>query len=412
MLPAMAEETELAARVRPDGDPPAPPEGGPKWVAPVVVPRWVQLVLLPLSIVALYIVARAAGTVLLIFVIAAVIALILNPVVSFVQRGRLPRALAVLAVYVAFFTTLAFAGFVLSGPVTDQARSFQRDVPRLVDQANGALHDVQVFFDDNGIDVEVERQGETALTTLQSRALAGSGEIVSLTGEILTRVVETGFHILLVVVLSIYMLIYGPVIGGIVRRVMPPGDGTPADDFPILAQRAVYSYVRGQVLFSVLMGASAGLLMWAYGALGIFEDGSRYALAFGAWFGLMELVPYVGPVLGAIPPIIVAAFEDPLTALWVGLGFLALQQLEGHVVAPQVFGRTLRLNPLIVLFALLLGGEIAGFVGAVLALPLAAVVRETVVYLRRHLVLEPWGTAPLPVDGPPPEPPRGEGEAR
>ena len=218
MLPAMAEETELAARVRPDGDPPAPPEGGPKWVAPVVVPRWVQLVLLPLSIVALYIVARAAGTVLLIFVIAAVIALILNPVVSFVQRGRLPRALAVLAVYVAFFTTLAFAGFVLSGPVTDQARSFQRDVPRLVDQANGALHDVQVFFDDNGIDVEVERQGETALTTLQSRALEGSGEIVSLTGEILTRVVETGFHILLVVVLSIYMLIYGPVIGGIVRR--------------------------------------------------------------------------------------------------------------------------------------------------------------------------------------------------
>ena len=81
-------------------------------------------------------------------------------------------------------------------------------------------------------------------------------------------------------------------------------------------------------------------------------------------------------------------------------------------MAPQVFGRTLRLNPLIVLFALLLGGELAGFLGAILALPLAAVVRETVVYLRRHLVLEPWGTAPLPVDGPPPEPPRGEGEAR
>ena len=99
----------------------------------------------------------------------------------------------------------------------------------------------------------------------------------------------------------------------------------------------------------------------------------------------------------------VAAFEDPLTAVWVGLGFLALQQLEGHVVAPQVFGRTLRLNPLIVLFALLLGGELAGFVGAVLALPIAAVVRETVVYLRRHLVLEPWGRAPLAIDGPPPD---------
>lgn len=409
MLPAMAEETEVAARV--DPSPPAA-RGAVPYVAPVIVPRWVQLVLLPLSIIALYIVARAAGSVLLIFVVAAVIALILNPVVSFVQRGSIPRSLAVIAVYVAFFTTLVGAGFLLAGPVTEQTRSFQRDVPDLVDRANGSLHDLQVFFDDNGIDVEIERQGETALTTLQSRALEGSGEIVSITGEILTRLVETGFHILLVVVLSIYMLIYGPVIGGSVRRLMPPGDGSPSDDFPVLAQRAVYNYVRGQLVFSVLMGASAGLLMWAYGALGIFEDGGRYALAFGAWFGLMELVPYVGPVLGAIPPIVVAAFEDPLTAVWVGLGFLALQQLEGHVVAPQVFGRTLRLNPLIVLFALLLGGEMAGFVGAILALPIAAVVRETVVYLRRHLVLEPWGRAPLVIDGPPPDPLAEETEPR
>jgi predicted PurR-regulated permease PerM len=156
------------------------------------------------------------------------------------------------------------------------------------------------------------------------------------------------------------------------------------------------------------MGTSAGLMMWAYGRLGIFPEGSEYALAFGAWFGLMELVPYIGPVLGALPPIIVAAFQDPLTAVWVGLGFLALQQLEGHVVAPQVFGRALRLNPLIVLFALLFGGEVAGFIGAIVALPIAAVLRESVVYLRRHLVLEPWGTRPLAVDGAPDTPPDRE----
>jgi predicted PurR-regulated permease PerM len=397
MLPAMEEErdpTHPAAQVR------RARREELSLVAPVVVPRWVQLVLLPLSVLALYVVARAAGTVLLVFLIAAVIALILNPIVSFVQRGRMPRSLTVIAVYLAFFTTLVGAGFLLSGPVADQARSFQRDVPDLVDRANEGLHDVQVFLDDNGIDVEVERQGETALTTLQSRVLEGSGEVVSVTGEILARVVETGFHILLVVVLSIYMLIYAPTIGALVRKVMPPGDGTPGDDFPTLAQRAVYGYVRGQLLFSLIMGASAGLMLWAYGAAGIFEEGGRYALAFGAWFGLMELVPYIGPVLGAAAPILVAAFEDPLTAVWVGLGFLALQQLEGHVVAPQVFGRALRLNPLLVLFALLLGGEVAGFVGAIVALPIAAVVRETVVYLRRHLVLEPWGREPLTLDGP------------
>src|SRR5439155_27352628 len=99
-----------------------------------------------------------------------------------------------------------------------------------------------------------------------------------------------------------------------------------------------------------------------------------------------------GPFLGALPPILVALFQDPLTALWVALLFVALQQIEGHIVAPQIFGHSLRINPLLVIFALLVGGEIYGFLGALVALPIAAILRETVVYLRRHLVLESWGT--------------------
>jgi predicted PurR-regulated permease PerM len=110
-------------------------------------------------------------------------------------------------------------------------------------------------------------------------------------------------------------------------------------------------------------------------------------------------------VLGALPPVIVALEQDPLMALWVVLLFVALQQLEGHVVAPNVFGRALRLNPLLVILALLLGGQIYGFVGALVALPIAAVLRETVVYLKRHLVFEPWGTASPLIVGPPPKPP-------
>ena len=72
--------------------------------------------------------------------------------------------------------------------------------------------------------------------------------------------------------------------------------------------------------------------------------------------------------------------------------FLVLQQLEGHIVAPQIFSHSLRINPLVVIFVLLLGGHLHGIVGALVALPLAAIGRETAMYLRRHLVLEPWGT--------------------
>jgi predicted PurR-regulated permease PerM len=162
-------------------------------------------------------------------------------------------------------------------------------------------------------------------------------------------------------------------------------------------QRAVYHYVRGQLLFSLIMGTTAALALWVFGVLGIFPDGQRYALFFGAFFGLMELIPYIGPVLGAVPPILVALFDNPISAIWVALLFLALQQLEGHVVAPQVFGHSLRINPLLIIFALLFGAELYGVVGAFVALPVAAILRETVVYLRRHVVLERW---PVGAGGP------------
>jgi predicted PurR-regulated permease PerM len=372
----------------------------PRVPAPVVVPRWVQLASLPVILLAFWALARAAGVVLLLFIVAGVIALILNPIVTAVQRARLPRGLAVLVVYVGFFALLVALGYFLSGPIADQVRAFQRDVPAFVDDANATLADLQTWFDDQGIEVEIARQGETALETLQSNVLEGSGEIVSFTGDLLRELVAVSIQLVLILVLSIYMLIYGPRIGASVRAVMPPGDGTPEDDYPTRVQKAVSGYVRGQILFSTIMGASAGISLWIFGKLGIFEQGDDYALAFGLFFGVMELVPFVGPVLGALPPLIVALFNDPLTAVWVGLLFLALQQLEGHVVAPQVFSYTLRINPLLVIFALLFGAEIYGFIGALIALPIAATLRETVLYLRRHLVLEPWNTGrPLQLDG-------------
>jgi hypothetical protein len=105
------------------------------------------------------------------------------------------------------------------------------------------------------------------------------------------------------------------------------------------------------------------------------------------------LIPYVGPAIGAAPPVLIALFSaNPLDALWLTVMFTVLQQIEGHIVAPTVFSQALRINPLLVIFALLMGGRLYGIAGAFLALPLAAVVRESVAYFREHLVLEPWST--------------------
>ena len=91
---------------------------------------------------------------------------------------------------------------------------------------------------------------------------------------------------------------------------------------------------------------------------------------------------------------LVALLTDPISALWVALLFVGLQQLEGHIVAPQIFGHTLRINPLLVIFALLLGLQVHGVVGALIALPILAILRETAVYLNRHVKFEPWDRPP------------------
>jgi predicted PurR-regulated permease PerM len=371
-------------------EPPPLPEPPP----PLVVPRGVQLVLLGVGLLGLWALARAAGTVLLVFTIAAVIAMILNPLVKLFERSRLPHGLAVFAVYIGLLAVLVGIGALLANPVAHQVENFQRDVPHLTRDATNTLDDVQRWLDQHGINVQVKRPGQTALQTLEGKVVRGSSDLVSFTRDLLTQIVQTGFALILILVISIYMLVYAEGIGDLVRRVMPPGDGTPEDDYPTRVQRAVSSYVRGQLLFSLIMGATAAVALWIFGVVGIFPDGSRYALAFGAFFGVMELIPYVGPILGALPPILVALFDDPLTAVWVALLFLGIQQLEGHVVAPQVFGHSLRINPLLIIFALLFGAEVYGIVGAFVALPVAAVIRETVVYLRRHVVLEPWSRAP------------------
>jgi predicted PurR-regulated permease PerM len=361
-------------------------------VPPVVVPRWIQLVLLPLAILALWELARAIGPVLLIIIFASVGALILNPPVTVLERFGIPRPIAIPLMYLAVVGVVFLIGLLLSNPVTAQVSHFQHSIPAIVRRANRDLGDLQTWLDHRGIHIHIEKQGQTALDTLEKSILKRSGDIVSFSSDLLQKVAEISFGLILSLVLSIYMLIYSGSIGKLVRRLMPPGDRTRDDDYPHLIQRAVLGYVRGQLLFSALMGTSAGVALWIFGITGIFPDGRHYALFFGGFYGLMELIPYLGPFLGALPPVIVALLVDPITAVWLIILFVVLQELEGHIIAPQVFRISLRINPILIILALLIGDELYGIAGALLALPVSAVLRETVLYLRRHLVLEPWLT--------------------
>jgi predicted PurR-regulated permease PerM len=377
------EQSRAPSNVREPANRPANP-------AKLMVPRWIQLIAVPLLVLGLWAAALAAGPVLLLFAIAGVLALILDPVVRLIQRAYVPRGLAVALVYVGFWAAVVGGGILLAAPIGNQIEVFRENLPDYIDSAEEGLGNLQGWLDDRGIDLQIQAEGEDALSGLERDLLQRSEDVVGFARDLLELVVAGLFALVLVIVISVYMLLYARPIGDLARRVMPPSDGTRGDDFPTRVVHAVAGYVRGQLLFSLIMGASAALALWVFGTLGIFEEGRTYAGFFGLFYGLMELIPYIGPVLGATPPVLIALVEDPLTAVWLVLLFVALQQLEGHVVAPLVFGRALRINPLLVIFALLFGGHLYGVIGALVALPLAAMLRETVVYLLEHLRLEPW----------------------
>jgi putative heme transporter len=374
----------------------------------VVVPRWVQLVMLPLAVVGLWAVLNAAGPVILLFIIGGLVALLLNPFVTLLRRARVPRGIAVLIVMLGVVCVIAAIGVILSNPVADQVGAFRDNVPEIVDDANATLADVQQWLDDNGIDVQIAEEGQTALGTLGRNLSKGSGDLLTFTQDALRTFVEASLALILIIVISVYMLLYGERIGNQLRAIVPRRAGA-HDDYPARIQRAVIGYVRGQLLFSLIMGTSAGVLLWVLGSLGIFPDGKTYALFFGAWYAFAELIPYVGPAIGAAPPTLIALFSgEPLDALWLTIAFTALQQIEGHIVAPNVFAQALRINPLLVIFALLLGGQLYGFIGAFIALPIAAILRETFDYGRQNLAFERWDlpNAAEPVPDVPPEPKR------
>src|SRR5437764_3002209 len=189
-------------------------------------------------------------------------------------------------------------------------------------------------------------------------------------------------------------------LGRCVVRIFPPHEAS--QTLLTRIERALASYVRGQVLLSLIIGTSAGLGMWLLGMLGWVPGADKYAVLFGAWVAVTELIPYLGPWLGALPPLIYALVVHPISALWVALLFLGIHQVEGHVVVPNVMGSALRLHPLLVIFGLLAGGEIYGLPGALVALPLLAAGRAIWEFFSERVELEPWqeGVAiPVEVEG-------------
>jgi predicted PurR-regulated permease PerM len=378
--------------------------GAPK----LVVPRWIQLVGLPLVALLAWSVAGAVRHVVFLFLVAGLIALLLNPLVRGLGRAWIPRGFAVALVYLFFAALVAVAGIALSTVVVDQTKSAANRVDTYFTEDHGrpprtdAERDVvllQSWLNRNHLQrIKFQKQ---ALDFLHN---AGSKDVTKYTSKAISwaegaaiSVVSLLFSTVLIIVISIYMLLDMPRLARTVDRRFPPHPGSR----PLMwrVEHSLVAYVKGQLLLSAIIGTSAGVGLWLLGITGLLPGGDTYALLFGLFVAATELIPYLGPWLGALPPFFYALAVHPVAAIWVAVLFLFIHQVEGHVVVPNVMGSALRLHPLLVIFGLLAGGEIYGLPGIFVALPLLAVVRAVWEFFGERIELESWEeSTKLPVE--------------
>jgi predicted PurR-regulated permease PerM len=382
--------------------------GPPAGAARIQIPRWIQLVGLPLLLLFLWVVAGAAKHVVFLFLVAALIAFLLNPIVRGLTRVWIPRGFGVAIVYLTFAAIVIAAGAAIGTVVVNQTKSSASRVDDYFTEAHGRPFETHAYRDVDRFQhwlnthhlgsVKIQKQGHDVVNRIRKKDVSKyTGQVIDFVEGAAIGTLKFLFSLVLVIVVSIYMLLDMPRLRRAVDRRFPPHPGS-ASLLPRI-ERSLASYVRGQFLLSLIIGTSAGLGIWLLGTLGWVPGIDKYAVLFGAWVAVTELIPYLGPWLGAIPPFIYALVVHPVSAIWVGLLFLGIHQIEGHIVVPNVMGSALRLHPLLVIFGLLAGGEIYGLPGALVALPLLAAGRAIWEFFGERVSLEPWQEgATIPVE--------------
>ena len=375
----------------------------PAGAAKIVIPRWIQLVGLPLVLLFLWVVAGAVRHVIFLFLVALLIALLLSPIVRLVQRVRLPRGFAVAIVYLLFVLVLIAAIGAIGTVVVSETKTAAKRVDSYFTDVNGRTGQVQADVDIDRLQhwlnthrlgsIHIQARGHTLVRDIRRKDIGKyTNDVVNFVEGAAISVGKLLFNLIVIFVASIYMLLDFPRLGAAIDRRFPPS----AESLTTKIERSLASYVRGQVLLSLIIGTSAGLGLWLLGTIGWAPGADRYAVLFGAWVAVTELLPYVGPWLGAIPPFLYELVVHPIAALWVVLLFLGIHQVEGHIVVPNVMGSALRLHPLLVIFGLLAGGEIYGLPGVLVALPLLAAARAMWEFFSERVKLEPWQEGGLP----------------
>jgi len=334
-----------------------------------------------------------------ILMVAVVMAATIAPAIDRAERLQMPRWLAVITVYLTLIAIVTGAGLLIGPTVVEQSQRLAVNTPVYLENLRIQVENFLVNLNAARPDLARRLLNTQSLTNW----VIGSSQQVLLRSYGITRGIIGGvFSFILALLISGYMVAGSQeLVKGLVQLFPSPWDERLAAQVAPASQR-MGSYIQGRVLVSAILGVVITLGLRILGL-------SEFALALGVIAGFTNLIPFLGPVLGAVPALIVAISQGGLTFLWVLLLFVIIQNLETYVLDPLLVGSSVKVYPLYQLLAVLGGTQVLGIVGAVIVPPWVAGVAVLLenLYLKPKLAAEQQAqlaAAPPPPDSSTPVP--------
>lgn len=293
--------------------------------------------------------------IVLILIISMVLASAMDPLVDWLYRkAKFPRGLSVIMVYLIFIAAVVGVIYFVVPPMIDQFADLGARLENFRDEINSRTSSLAGVLRELGIE----------------RGLSDLGKnFTNLTGSFFktTLGVFSGFiEVIAVLAISFYLISSESGMKNFIKSLVPFRHQAYAVRLTDRVQNKIAYWLLGQVILSGFI--------FLFTFIGLTLLGVKNALALALLAGLLEIVPYLGPILSAIPAILLAFVQSPSLALFVLVLYLVIQQVENYVLVPKIMGRTVGANPVVILVAVLVGFKIAGIIGMLLAVPIVAAV--------------------------------------
>lgn len=301
--------------------------------------------------------------VLIIFLFAIVIASAISPFANWLDRRGFPRLWGVLLLFLIVLGLIALITSLVIPSLSADIDQLITTLPQVFEKVSVSLENVQ-----QGAPTYLDFVSEiqNILSGFSSYLQQSSQSIVGLVVNIFGGVIS----FIAILVISFYLSVTKKGVETFLGSIVPEKYESYVVDLWKRSEKKVGLWLQGQLLLALIVG----LVVY----VGLSLIGIKFALMLGLLAFVLEIVPIVGPVLAAIPAVILAFMQEPTLGLWVILFYVVIQQLENHILVPVVMGKTVGLNPVVVIIALLVGGQLAGIAGMILSVPVATVIVEII----------------------------------